>query len=237
MAMIVLVHGGFADAASWGPVTRLLLDAGHDVRVPAVSNRSLVGDAEYVQRFVEQLRAPVLLVGHAYGGAVVTVAGVAENVTGLVYVAGYALQKGESLGELQAGFPDSDVAEHLVYAPYTLPEGTYGTDVSVEIDAFPSVFAAGVDEATATVLAVSQRPLSALAFSEVAAQEAWSSKPTWGLVAVEDRALNPDVQRFGYRRAGVRRAVEVAGAPHLVMHQDPHAVVDLIAEALAELNT
>jgi len=235
MTVIVLVHGAFADAASWGPVTRLLLDAGHDVRVPAVPNRSLIGDAEYLRRFVEQLGAPVLLVGHSYGGAVITVAGVADNVVGLVYVAGYALQKGESLGQLQGGFPDSDLAANLVYEPYTLPDGTEGTDVSVKIDAFPTVFAAGVEEATATVLAVSQRPLSALAFSEVATEEAWSSKPAWGLVAAEDHTINPDVERFGYRRAGMRRAVEVAGAPHLVMHQNPQAVVDLIVDALDDL--
>ena len=235
MTTIVLVHGAFADSASWGPVTRLLLDAGHDVRVPAVGNRSLIGDAAYIQRFVEQLSTPVLLVGHSYGGAVITVAGVADNVVGLVYVAGYALQKGESLGQLQGGFPDSDLAANLVYEPYTLPDGTDGTDVSVKIDAFPAVFAAGVDEGTATVLAVSQRPLSALAFSEVATQEAWATKPSWGLVAVEDHTINPDVERFGYQRAGMRRAVEVAGAPHLVMHQNPQAVVDLITEALGDL--
>jgi len=235
MTTIVLVHGAFADSASWGPVTRLLLDAGHDVRVPAVGNRSLIGDAAYIQRFVEQLSTPVLLVGHSYGGAVITVAGVADNVIGLVYVAGYALQKGESLGQLQGGFPDSDLAANLVYEPYTLPDGTDGTDVSVKIDAFPAVFAAGVDEGTATVLAVSQRPLSALAFSEVATQEAWATKPSWGLVAVEDHTINPDVERFGYQRAGMRRAVEVAGAPHLVMHQNPQAVVDLITEALGDL--
>lgn len=233
---VVLVHGAFADSASWAPVTRLLLDAGHDVRVPAVPNRGLVGDAAYVRRFVEQLGGPVLLVGHSYGGAVITVAGAAPNVVGLVYVAGYALAEGESLGQLQGGFPDSDLAAHLVYEPYTLPDGTDGTDVSVEIDAFPAVFAGGVDPATAEVLAVSQRPLSALAFSQVASEEAWRTKPSWGLVSVEDHTINPDVERFGYTRAQMRRVVEVAGAPHLVMHQNPQAVVDLVTEALAAVD-
>jgi pimeloyl-ACP methyl ester carboxylesterase len=234
---IVLVHGAFADSASWAPVTRLLLDAGHDVRVPPVPNRSLTGDAAYVRRFVEQLGTPVLLVGHSYGGAVITVAGVAENVVGLVYVAGYALKKGESLGQLQGGFPDSDLAANLVYEPYTLPDGSDGTDVSVQIEAFPAVFAGGVDPAVAQVLAVSQRPLSALAFSEVATEEAWRTKPGWGLVSAEDHTINPDVERFGYRRAGLKSVVEVAGAPHLVMHQNPQAVVDVIAGALAELGS
>lgn len=236
MTTVVLVHGAFADSASWAPVTRLLLDAGHDVRVPPVPNRSLVGDAEYIRRFVERLATPVLLVGHSYGGAVITVAGVADNVVGLVYIAGYALQKDESLGQLQGGFPDSDLAANLVYQPYTLPDGTDGTDVSVRIDAFPAVFAAGVDQATAEVLAVSQRPLSALAFGEVATEQAWSTKPAWGLVAVDDHTINPDVERFGYRRAEMKKVVEVDGAPHLVMHQNPQAVVDLITEALGELS-
>ncbi|MGI3780779.1 MAG: alpha/beta fold hydrolase [Janthinobacterium lividum] len=231
MTTVVLVHGAFADSASWAPVTRLLLDAGHDVRVPPVPNRSLIGDAEYIRRFVEQLGTPVLLVGHSYGGAVITVAGVAENVVGLVYVAGYALQKGESLGQLQGGFPDSDLAVNLVYEPYTLPDGTDGTDVSVKVGAFPAVFAAGVDQVTAEVLAVSQRPLSALAFGEVATEQAWSTKPSWGLVSGGDHTINPDVERFGYRRAEME-VVEVDGAPHLVMHQNPQAVVDLITKAL-----
>lgn len=136
------------------------------------------------------------------------------------------------MGQLQGAFPDADLAANLVYEPFTLSDGTYGTDVSVRIDAFPGVVAAGVDPGVTGVLAVAQRPLSALAFSEVATREAWSGKPAWGLVAAADRAVHPDVQRFGYRRAGVVRTVEVAGAPHLVMHQDPHAVVDLITEAL-----
>jgi pimeloyl-ACP methyl ester carboxylesterase len=134
---IVLVHGAFADAASWAPVTRRLLDAGHTVHAPPVSNRSLVGDAANIRSFVEQIDGPVLLVGHSYGGAVITVAGVAENVVGLVYVSGYALDEGESLGELQGRFPDSDLAANLVYSPYPIDGAEPGTDVSVAVDAFP----------------------------------------------------------------------------------------------------
>jgi len=231
---IVLVHGAFADGASWSPVTRLLLDAGYDVRVPPVPNRSLSGDAEYIKRFATQLGGPVLLVGHSYGGAVITVAGTADNVVGLVYVAGYALDEGESLGQLQGGFPDSDLAANLVYEPYSLPDGSDGTDVSVKLDAFPAVFAAGVDPKIAEVLAVSQRPLSAIAFGEGASAAAWKTKPGWGIVSADDHTINPDVERFGYQRAGVK-AIEVAGAPHLIMHQNPQAVVDVIVEAAAEV--
>ncbi|MWB97401.1 alpha/beta fold hydrolase [Agromyces seonyuensis] len=231
---IVLVHGAFADAASWGPVTRVLLDEGYDVLVPPVFNRSLSGDAEYLRRFVEQLDRPVILAGHSYGGAVITVAGVAENVVGLVYVSGYALDEGESLGQLQGGFPDSDLAANLVYTPYTLPDGTDGTDVSVQIDAFPAVFAAGVDPKTAEVLAVSQRPLSAIAFGETASVAAWKTKPAWGIVSVADHTINPDVERFGYQRAGLRTVVEL-DAPHLVMQTHPAEVAKVITDAIAEL--
>ncbi len=231
---IVLVHGAFADAGSWGPVTRHLLAQGHTVLAPPVSNRSLLDDAAYIQSFVEQIQGPVLLAGHSYGGAVITVAGVAHNVVGLVYVSGYALAEGESLAQLQGGFPDSDLSAHLVYAPYPVRGAAPGTDVSVNIDAFPEVFAAGLDPDTARVLAVSQRPLSAVAFGEAAPVAAWTSRPAWGIVSSADRTINPDVERFGYKRAGVRRVTEL-DAPHLVMQTHPVEVAAVITAAVDEL--
>ncbi len=232
---IVLVHGAFADAASWAPVTRILLDQGYAVRVPAVANRSLLGDAAYIRSVVEQIDGPVLLAGHSYGGAVITVAGVAPNVIGLVYVAGYALDEGESLGQLQGGLPDSDLAQHLVYTPFPIDGAEPGTDVSVEVAAFPEVFAHGVPLERAEVLAVSQRPLAALAFGEAAPVAAWKSTPSWGIVSTEDHTINPDVERFGYRRAGVRAVIEL-DAPHLAMQTHPAEVAKVIADALAELS-
>lgn len=231
---IVLVHGAFADAASWAPVTELLLDQGHKVLVPPVFNRSLSGDAAYIRSFVEQIDGPVLLAGHSYGGAILTVAGVAENVVGLVFVAAYALEEGESLGALQGGFPDSDLAANLVYAPYPVDGAEPGTDVSVAIDAFPAVFAGGLDLEKAKVLAVSQRPLSAVAFGEPATVAAWKTKPSWGIVSSADHTINPDVERFGYQRAGVRKVVEIDG-PHLVMQTHPAEVAAFITDAIAEL--
>ena len=231
---IVLIHGAFADAASWAPVTRLLLDRGHTVLVPPVFNRSLSGDAAYIKSFVEQIDGPVLLAGHSYGGAILTVAGVAENVVGLVYVAAYALAEGESLGQLQGGFPDSDLAANLVYAPYPIEGAEPGTDVSVKIDAFPAVFAGGLDLATAQVLAVSQRPLSAVAFGEPASDAAWKTKPSFGIVSSADHTINPEVERFGYTRAGFRKVIEL-DAPHLVMQTHPTEVADFIIAAIAEL--
>lgn len=232
---IVLVHGAFADAASWAPVTELLLDQGHTVLVPPVFNRSLSGDAAYIRSFVEQIDGPVLLAGHSYGGAILSVAGVADNVVGLVFVAAYVLEEGESLGALQGGFPDSDLAANLVYSPYPVDGAEPGTDVSVAIDAFPAVFAGGLDLAEAKVLAVSQRPLSAVAFGEPASAAAWKTKPSWGIVSSADHTINPDVERFGYQRAGLRKVIEL-DAPHLVMRTHPAEVAAFIVDAIADLD-
>jgi pimeloyl-ACP methyl ester carboxylesterase len=228
---VVLVHGAFADASSFAAVIPRLLDAGIPVTAPAVPNRSLVGDAAYIASVVRQIPGPVILVGHSYGGAVITVAGAEENVTGLVYLAGYALEEGESLGELQGRFPDSDLATALVYTKYPVPGAEDGTDVSVDVAGFPKIFAHDVDPDLARVLAVSQRPLAAAAFSEPASAAAWKTKPAWGIVSSSDHTINPDVERFGYRRAGVK-AVEIDSS-HLVMLSHPDQVVAVIREAVA----
>ena len=227
---VVLVHGAFADSASYAPVTQRLLAAGIPVVVPAVPNRGLLGDSAYIASVVRSIPGPVLLVGHSYGGAVITVAGVEENVVGLVYLAGYALEEGESLGELQGGFADSDLATVLVYTPFPVPGSEDGVDVSVDVEKFPAVFAHDVDQELAAVLAVSQRPLAALAFAEKAPAAAWKNKPAWGIVSSSDRTINPEVERFGYQRAGVK-AVEVDSS-HLVMLSHPDRVVELVQEAL-----
>ncbi|WP_318205623.1 alpha/beta hydrolase [Streptomyces sp. SCL15-4] len=228
---VVLVHGAFADASSYAQVIPRLLARGLDVVAPAVPNRSLIGDAAYVASIVRQIPGPVVLVGHSYGGAVITVAGTEDNVEALVYLAGYALEKGESLGELQGRFPDSDLAAALVYTPFPIEGSTEnGTDVSVRPDRFPAIFAADVDVRLAEVLAVSQRPLAAQAFADAAPAAAWRTKPSWGLVASSDHTINPDVERYGYQRAGMT-TVEVDSS-HLVMLSHPERVVDLIEEAV-----
>jgi len=228
---VVLVHGAFADASSYARVIPELIARGLDVVAPAVPNRSLLGDAAYVASLVRQIPGPVVLVGHSYGGAVITVAGVEENVTALVYLAGYALEKGESLGELQGRFPDSDLADALVHTPFPIEgSSTPGIDVSVQADKFPAIFAADVEPRLAAVLAVSQRPLAAQAFSESAPVAAWRTKPSWGLVSSADHTINPEVERYGYRRAGMT-TVEVDSS-HLVMLSHPKRVADLIHEAV-----
>ncbi|MET8948229.1 alpha/beta hydrolase [Streptomyces sp. NPDC004542] len=231
---VVLVHGAFADASSYATVVTELLADGTRVLVPPVPNRSLAGDAAYVASVVRRIEGPVLLVGHSYGGAVITVVGREDNVVGLVYLAAYVLDEGESLGELQSRFPASPLAEALVYTPYPV-EGSDepGTDVSVDISKFPEIFAADVDTELTRVLAVSQRPLAGAAFGEPAATAAWKHLPAWGIVASSDKAINPDIQRFGYERAQAK-TTEIDSS-HLVMHAHPAEVVRVIREALASV--
>ena len=169
-----------------------------------------------------------MLVGHSYGCAVATVAGVAPNVETLVYLAGFVPDEGEALGALQERFAPSDLATALVPTP--IPDGV---DLTVDVDKFASVFAADVDSATAAVLAVTQRPLSGAAFGEPAAAAAWKTKPAWGVVATQDHTINPDVQRYGYQRAGVS-AIEVDSS-HLVMIAQPTVVADLIRKAVTSV--
>ncbi|MFF1480139.1 alpha/beta fold hydrolase [Streptomyces sp. NPDC058301] len=233
---VVLVHGAFADASSFARVIPELTAAGLEVVAPAVPNRSLVDDAAYIASVVRAIPGPVVLVGHSYGGAVITVAGTEDNVQALVYLAGYALEEGESLGELQGRFPDSALADALVHTPFPVPgslensTAETGTDVSVDVDRFPAIFAADVDPGLAAVLAVSQRPLAARAFAEAAPAAAWKSKPSWGLIATSDRTINPEVERYGYERAGMT-TVEVDSS-HLVMLAHPKRVAELIQEAV-----
>jgi pimeloyl-ACP methyl ester carboxylesterase len=228
---VVLIHGAFADASSFARVIPELLADGIPVLAPAVPNRSLLGDAAYIASVLAQIPGPVVLVGHSYGGAVITVAGVQDNVKALVYLAGYALEEGESLGELQGRFPDSDLASALVYTPFPLEGSTEtGTDVTVQTDKFPAIFAADVEPELAAILAVSQRPLAAQAFADAAPAAAWKTRPSWGLVCASDHTINPDVERFGYQRAGMT-TVEVDSS-HLVMLAHPKQAADLIREAV-----
>ena len=225
---VVLVHGAFADASGWAGVDAEL--ASDDVAVIAPPNplRGVASDAAYVASVLDQLDGPAVLVGHSYGGAVITTAGLHEKVVALVYVAGYAPDEGETLGALQGRFPDSPLADHLKFAP--IPGG--GTDVSVDPTAFPHIFAADVPLETTGFLARSQRPLSASVFEEASGSPAWRTKPSWGVVAAADTTINPEVERFGYQRAGMT-VTEVQGASHAVFISQPAAVAAVIREAVA----
>ncbi|MGW2694986.1 alpha/beta fold hydrolase [Streptomyces sp. NPDC001296] len=228
---VVLVHGAFADAASWSGVIAELQSEGIAVVAPPNPLRGLASDAAYIASVASRIDGPVVLVGHSYGGALITVAGTTENVVGLVYVAAYVLEEGESLGELQGRFPASPLVSNLKEWTYPVGEGDTAVEVTIAEDAFPSVFAADVPEDVTKVLAVAQRPLAAGAFTETASAAAWRTKPSWALVAGADQAINPEVERFGAQRAGAT-VVELSGASHAVAVSEPKEVAALIRDAV-----
>jgi pimeloyl-ACP methyl ester carboxylesterase len=227
---VLLVHGAFADAGSWSGVIAELQNHGIPVLAPPNPLRGLASDAAYVASVAAQIDGPVVLVGHSYGGALITVAGTVENVVGLVYVAAYVLEEGESLGELQ-GFPLSPLVSNLKEWTYPVEGAEPAVEVTIKAEAYPEIFAADVPAAVTKVLAAAQRPLAAAAFEETAAAAAWQTKPSWALVAGSDQAINPEVERFGAKRAGAT-IVELEGASHAVAVSRPKEVADLIREAV-----
>jgi pimeloyl-ACP methyl ester carboxylesterase len=228
---VVLVHGAFADAASWSGVIAELQSRSIAVVAPPNPLRGLASDAAYIASVAAQIDGPVILVGHSYGGALITVAGTTENVVGLVYVAAYVLEEGESLGELQGRFPDSPLVSNLKQATYPVEGADPAVEVTITPEAFPDVFAADVPAPVTKILAVAQRPLAAGAFTETATAAAWKTKPSWALVAGADHAINPEVERFGAKRAGAT-VVEIDGASHAVAVSQPKEVADLILDAV-----
>ena len=227
---VVLVHGGFADASYWTPVIQELQARGLPVLAPPNPLRGLALDAEYVASFVNQIDGPVLLVGHSYGGAVISVAGAAtDNAVGLVYVAAFILAEGESFGEIFAGFPPTPLGEALRPGSYPLPGGETAVELSIAPELYRSAFAADLPSEVTDVLAVSQRPFASI-FEERAQAAAWKTLPSWAVVAMADNAIHPDAERHMARRAGAE-TIEV-DASHSIALSQPKAVVELIQAAV-----
>jgi pimeloyl-ACP methyl ester carboxylesterase len=223
---IVLIHGAFADASTWRPVHDRLTDDGYTVLAPPNPLRGLAFDASHTESLIDQLDGPVVLVGHSYGGAVITVAGNSDKVTGLVYVAGVVPDEGESVNDLQARFPS--LAMGPLVRPTELADGS--VEISIDPVPFPEVFGAVLRPEDAAFLAISQRPVSATAFDDPATAAAWRTKPSWAVFGTGDRPVAPDLQRFQYDRAG-STMTELEGASHLVMLSQPEIVAGVIAEA------
>jgi pimeloyl-ACP methyl ester carboxylesterase len=225
---IVLVHGAFADASSWRRLHAELAGDGLMIKAPPNPLRGVTaGDAEYTKCVIEQVEGPVLLVGHSYGGAVITAAGVADNVVGLVYVAGFAPDEGEDLGALQSNFPAPAAGPYIW--PSRLPDG--GTEFTIDPSGFHEAFCADLPDAEAAFMAISQRPLSGVAFGEKAPTPAWRTRPSWAVLPTTDGAIHPDVHRFSYDRMGATVTV-AEGASHVVMLSRPAVVADVVREAV-----
>jgi pimeloyl-ACP methyl ester carboxylesterase len=228
-ATIVLVHGAFAESAIWGGVLGTLVRAGHPVLAAANPLRDLETDAARVGDAIRTIEGPVMLVGHGYGGAVITnVPADAGEVTGLVYVAGYAPDAGESCLSLIGRFPGSTLRDALLPVPCT--DGT--TDLLIRRDRFRDQFCADVAEDLAEKMAVTQRPITREAVSAPCGERPlWRELPSWFLIGEEDRSISAELQRFMAHRAGSRRTLEIPGASHAVAVSQPEATAELILRA------
>ena len=227
---VVLVHGGFADASFWGLVIKDLQARGLPVLAPPNPLRGLAHDAEYTASFVNQIDGPVLLVGHSYGGAVISVAGAATpNAVGLVYVAAFALDEGESFGEIFGRFGDTPLVAAVRPSSYPLPNGGTAVELTIAPELYREAFAADLPTEVTDVLAVSQRPFAAI-FEDRAQVAAWKTLPSWAVVATSDKAIPPDAERYMAQRAGAR-TIEI-DASHSIALSQPKAVVELIHTAV-----
>src|SRR6478736_2782794 len=231
---VVLVHGAFAESASWSGVIPLLEDQG--VAVVATPNplRSVSTDAENVRSAVDGIGGPVLLVGHSYGGAVITEAAVDNpTVVGLVYVAAFAPDHGENSLQLTGQFPGSTLGETV--RPYPLGDGT--NDLVVDRELFAQQFAADVAAEDAAVQARTQRPIRDFALGEPqpAGTPAWKSLPSWFVFGDADKNIPVAGLRFMAERAGGLSITEVPGASHSVMVSRPDEVVAVITQAIDHL--
>jgi pimeloyl-ACP methyl ester carboxylesterase len=218
---VVLVHGGFVDGSGWEAVYRFLRRDGHTVSIVQNPTISLSDDVRVTKNVIASQNGPVILVGHSYGGAVITEAGNDPKVAGLVYIAAFAPDKGESVSSLIKDPPPG-----APVPPILPPQDGY---LFLDKVKFPASFAADVDAEKAEFMADSQVPWGVEALSGTITQPAWKTKPSWYLIATDDRMIPPPAQRFMSKRAGAT-VVEVSGS-HAVYVSQPDAVAGLIVKA------
>lgn len=227
---VVLVHGAFADSSSWNGVVARLQKDGYRVVAAANPLRGLPTDSASVAAVLRSIQGPVVLVGHSYGGAVISQAATGNpQVKALVYVSALIPDKGEVLSTLSAKFPGSALDPALRRVPFKNADGTTGTDLYVAQEAFHAVFAADLPRTTTSVMAATQRPIAAAALADRATSAAWRTIPSWAAVATRDKALPPALERFEARRAG-SHTIEIDSS-HVGMISHPDAITDLIRAA------
>jgi pimeloyl-ACP methyl ester carboxylesterase len=227
---VVLVHGAFAESASWNGVIADLHRRGYTVIAVANPLRGLQEDSAYLRSVLDSLTGPVVVAGHSYGGSVMSeAADGAPGIRALVYIASFNLEVGESTAELAAKFPGGELGPALDPVPFLLADGTTGTDLYIRQDRFHDVFAADVAPEVAELMAATQRPIAASALEDTATKAAWKTIPSWTLVTTQDLAIPADSMRFMAARAG-STTVEI-DASHAVTVSQPGAVADLIDTA------
>ncbi|GGQ54115.1 alpha/beta fold hydrolase [Kitasatospora griseola] len=227
---VVLEHGAFADASSWNGVIARLRHDGYPVVAAANPLRGPASDAAALRSVIDHIDGPVVLVGHSYGGSVISAAAVGEpRVKALVYVAAYLPAPGESALQLTGQFPGSTLAGALDPAPYPLPDGSTGTDLYIRQGKFRAQFAADVPAEKAALAAATQRPIAQAALTEPAIAAAWQTVPSWDIVTTQDLNIPAAAQRFMAERAHAR-TTEVA-ASHSVAVPHPDLVAGVIEKA------
>ncbi|WP_230686779.1 alpha/beta fold hydrolase [Catellatospora vulcania] len=228
---IVLVHGAFADSSSWDGVVPLLQAQGYNVISAANPLRGVSSDADYVAALLKSIPGPVVLVGHSYGGSVISNAAEGNpNVKALVYVAAFAPEVGESAAALSAKFPGSTLGPTLA-KPVPLAGG--GNDLYIDQAKFQDQFAADVPAEKAKLMAVAQRPITEAALNEPSPASAWKNIPSWFVYGSADKNIPPQAQAFMAQRAGSKETVVVDGASHVVMISHPDQVAKVIQNAAA----
>jgi pimeloyl-ACP methyl ester carboxylesterase len=225
---VVLVHGAFADASGFRGLYDELL--GQDLSIIAPPNplRGLSGgDGDYLRSVITEIDGPVLLVGHSYGGSVITAAGTAENVVGLVYIAGFAPDEGENLTDLQSKFPAPGIIPYIV--EHKLPDG--GSEFTLSLEGFHESFCADLPADDAAFYAITQRPLAGVSLTEAAPTPAWRSRPSWAVLPTADRCIDPGVHHFSYERMGAT-VTEIEGSSHVAMISHPKEVAEVVLSAV-----
>jgi pimeloyl-ACP methyl ester carboxylesterase len=225
---IVFVHGAFAESSSWNGVIAQLKSSGYPMIAVANPLRGIASDAAYTAEILKTIQGPIVLVGHSYGGTIINSAAVGNpNVKALVFVAGFAPEKGEALGELNSRFPGSTLTETLL--PVPLADGS--NDLYIQQDKYPQQFAADVPAEEAALMAVTQRPILDGAFTEVSGEASWKTIPSWFIFGELDKNIPAAVHQFMAERAKARDIVEVKGASHVVGISHPTEVAAMIVEA------
>lgn len=227
---VVLEHGAFADSSSWSGVIERLQRDGYPVIAAANPLRGVSSDAAALRSVVDHVQGPVILVGHSYGGSVISEAATDDpKVKALVYVAAFLPEKGESALDLTNEFPGSTLSEALDPVPFTQPDGTAGTDLYIKADKYHHQFAADVPASDAAVMAATQRPVAQSALEEKETSAAWKTKPSWDVITTQDLNIPPAAQRFMAQRAHAH--ITAVKASHSVAVSHPGVVTTTIEQA------
>ena len=216
---VVLVHGAFADGSGWEAVANILKNDGYKVSVAQPPEISYAEDQKYTKAAIDAMDGPVVLVGHSYGGSIITEAGNHPKVAALVYIAAFALDEGESCASIEQALPQASKA----FKPDS------NNNWWIEQEHFAADFAADIPPEKAWFMAVSQVPISTDSFTHQVTSPAWKTKPTWYMVATQDRSINPDQERMMAKRAKAK-TVEVK-ASHVAYMSHPKETATLIEEA------